>query len=191
MKTAIVVLSFLVTAPALAQEIHTHGNHISQGGFGGPMVRFTEMNGQFAVLGGGHGGWVIDRHFILGGGGYALIGTNIDVPFGGTPGVRSHLSFGYGGLEMQYVDRPANPVHFLVFGLAGGGSAAYHTGASHQNDGVFVIEPGIVFTVHFTRAIHFNVGGTYRFVLGVDLPGLTDTNLSGFAGALGVDFGHF
>jgi hypothetical protein len=54
-----------------------------------------------------------------------------------------------------------------------------------------VAEPGVLFTVHFTRSTHFDIGGTYRFVTGVGTAGLTDTNFSGVTGVIGFDIGHF
>ena len=53
------------------QETLLSGN-IESGGFGGFVVRFSEIGGAFAVLAGGRGGWIINHTFVLGGGGYGL-----------------------------------------------------------------------------------------------------------------------
>lgn len=76
-----------------------------------PDFKFTEVNGDFANLAGGYGGWVIDKRFLIGGGVYTL--TN----GGGTNDMT------YGGGVFEYFVNQGSLVNVSVRGLVGGGSA--------------------------------------------------------------------
>jgi hypothetical protein len=56
-----------------AQEQTLVGNgEISNGGFGGPVIKYTQIKNEPAILVGGRGGWIINHTFVIGGGGYGL-----------------------------------------------------------------------------------------------------------------------
>ncbi len=62
----------LVAFPAFAQEETLIKGDVESGGFGGPVVKMTSLNGQDGILVGGRGGWILNHSFIIGGGGYGL-----------------------------------------------------------------------------------------------------------------------
>ncbi|MBK7412700.1 MAG: hypothetical protein IPI29_09130 [Ignavibacteria bacterium] len=71
---------------------------IHNGGFGALVVKVGAMDGETAVLFGGRGGWVINRTFVIGGGGYGytdMMHHNQSSP------ADTGISFGYGGLELE------------------------------------------------------------------------------------------
>jgi hypothetical protein len=191
MKLFIPLLLCLGAGPVTAQDTHRLTSHVSYGGFGGPALRFTELNGQFGMLAGGNAGWMINRWLAVGAGGYALLGSGIGMTGSRPAGVQEHLSFTYGGLELQYLNRPDYRTHVVVSALVGAGNVSSHAGTLSESDGVFVAEPGILVTKHLTRAIHLQVGATWRFISGSTLPGAGNSDLSGFAGLIGMGFGHF
>ena len=117
--TAVVVVAVAVS-PATAQEQTLVGHGIESGGFGAPVVKFTQVNGEFGVLVGGRGGWIINHVFVLGGGGYGLV-NDIWVR-GFVPEPR--LQFGYGGIELEGIIASNSLVHFTVVGLVGGGGVS-------------------------------------------------------------------
>jgi hypothetical protein len=98
------VLILLIACPVLsAQEETLLGEgKISNGGFGGPVVKFTSINKHFGVLVGGQGGWIINHTFIIGGGGYGLM-NNIKA-YNAFLEESQLLNFGYGGLELHYIN---------------------------------------------------------------------------------------
>ncbi|MBI4501521.1 MAG: hypothetical protein HY700_10200 [Gemmatimonadetes bacterium] len=102
------VLAWCISAtPLTGQEPESLvGNTVSHGGFGGPVLRFTELNGQFGIMLGGHGGWIINHRFVIGGGAYGLTGKNIDVSYVSPTGGRPYLTFGYGGIELRTSSAP-------------------------------------------------------------------------------------
>lgn len=69
----------LYTKPIFPQQL-------DGGVFGAPVVKFSSMAGQNAILAGGRFGWVIDSSIVLGGGIYAMesrVKTNIVDPVSG------------------------------------------------------------------------------------------------------------
>lgn len=76
-----------------------------------PDFKFTDLNGEFANLAGGYGGWRIDKKFLIGGGVYTL--TN-----GSGPNEMT-----YGGGVFEYFVIQDSLVNVSVRGLVGGGSA--------------------------------------------------------------------
>ncbi len=78
MKYVLFLLFVILTLPAFSQEQTLIGDgDIESGGFGGPAVKVTSINGETAVLIGGCGGWIINHTFVLGGAGYGLV-TNVN-----------------------------------------------------------------------------------------------------------------
>jgi hypothetical protein len=169
--------------------------HVENGGFGGPVVKLTEIADQFGVLVGGHGGWIINHSLVLGGGGYGLANA-WDFKLV-EDGRERRLMLGYGGLEVEYVSRWRDVAHVTAGILVGGGGASWYSrhrnywGFDDYGDAFFIAEPGLnleVNVLHFFRA---GVGGSYRFVEGLELPTLTSADLEGAAGSLTLKFGVF
>ncbi|MCK4252377.1 hypothetical protein KAX97_13090 [candidate division WOR-3 bacterium] len=161
------------------------------GGFGGPVVKLSEMNDEFAVLVGGCGGLIINHAFIFGGGGYGLVN---DIAVGGAPYPEYRfLNLGYGGLLLGYVNRSRRLVHLSIHSLIGGGGLCYRTGFydNWYSDAIFVIEPGIDLMMNITRHFRIGFGGSYRFINGVDLDGLSNDDVSGPSACLTFKFGKF
>lgn len=185
-------LSFCLGAGVAAQEPETLvSEHAHSGGFGGPTVQLTSINGQFGVMLGGHGGWIIDHRFAIGGGGRGIVGSGLDAPVTGPGGEQLHLTLSYGGLELQYIHRPLKLVHPSVSLLLGGGKAGYRNGTATTESSVFVMEPALLVTLNVTRAIHVSAGATYRLVNGATLPQLSDGDLSAWSVLMALEFGRF
>jgi hypothetical protein len=170
------------------------GDKVTHGGFGGPVLRFSRFNGQTGFMMGGHGGWIINRRFVIGGAAYGLLGDGIGVPYTPPAGGNAYLTFGYGGIELQYFERPLKLVHFTFSALIGGGGADYRQGGGSQltsTSAVFVVEPGAGVALNVSKKIRLSATGSYRFVSGASLSGLGDEDLSGPALSLSLDFGRW
>jgi hypothetical protein len=171
------------------------GGEITHGGFGGPVVKFTQIKNESAVLIGGRGGWIINHTFIIGGGGYGLA-TQIktDDIFNN----ETFLNFGYGGLELEYIIQSDNVVHFSVYTLIGAGGITYNNNYMEDwsswdfgNDEFFVFEPAVNVEVNITSFFRINAGANYRYISGVNYNNLNNSDLAGFAGVLTFKFGSF
>jgi hypothetical protein len=171
MKRLLTIAILLALAsPALAQERTLIRGGFASGGFGAPVVKFSQIDGEFALFVGGRGGWIINHTFVLGVGGYGLandIDTNGD-------GVRD-LELGYGGLELEYINSSNNLIHFTAYLLVGGGGLS---GTAGNEEAVFVLEPALNGELNVTDYFRLHAGAGYRWVSGVNSLGVDGSHRS-------------
>ena len=173
-------LSF--SAQSFAQEQTLLSGPIESGGFGGPVVKSSQVGNKFAVFAGGYGGWLVNHTFMIGGGGYGLV-NNIDAPpvaqtyFGTTSTLRTQ--FGYGGLVLEYIGASDNLIHFTVGTLIGGGGVNYGYRYDWSNynyndvgnaSACFVLEPNAGLELNITEFFRVDAGASYRLVRRTNLP---------------------
>jgi hypothetical protein len=173
----------LVASPALAQEETLVSDEFESGGFGAPVVKFSSFADEFAVFAGGRGGWIINHTVVLGGGGYGLANA---IDSDGS-GVRD-IEFGYGGLEIEYINRSEKLVHFTIYVLIGGGGLS---GTAVSEESVFVLVPAANVELNLTTYFRVVLGAGYRWVTGVESPGFSSGDFSAFEGVLTFKFGSF
>ncbi len=176
-----------------AQETLLQGD-VRNGGFGGPVVKFTQIDDRFGVLVGGRGGWIINGSFVIGGGGYGLANLDDFEHLTNTAGDRGRLAMGYGGLELTYVLRPDQLVHFTLGALIGAGGVVWNPlgqSGDQEDDAFFVTEPELAVVLNVTRYFRVALGASYRFARGVELFDLRDGDISGVAGVVTLKFGKF
>ncbi len=196
MKTNIVIsILILIIAPLSAQEQTLLGGHIDHGGFGGPTFQLTQFGDQFAFFSGGRGGWIIDHTLYLGAAGYDL---EHYIKRDTGPQTDHHLNLGYGGLELGAILASNQLIHATVSALVGGGGASYLNKAWDGDltdvsvmDVFYVIEPSLQLIVNVTRYFRIGLGGSYRYVSGVELEGISNNYLSGPSASLTFKFGIF
>ena len=73
MKKLLTVLLFLIASNASAQMNTLLQGDIEHGGYGGPVLKVGQINGETKIFMGGQGGWIINNTFVLGGGGWGLV----------------------------------------------------------------------------------------------------------------------
>lgn len=190
------------TLPATAQQETLISGDVSFGGFGGPTLAVSGINGEPALFVGGRGGVLInfrDLHSIgIGGGGTGLV-TN--VPAEGVTndeGEQMYLALGYGGVDLEYTNRTNRLVHVTGQTLIGAGGVSHrrkhyedYDNDFETGDPFFVVEPGINAELNVTTFFRMSAGLTYRFVSGIDLAGINDNELSGINGIVMFKFGGF
>lgn len=196
-KRSLVILLLLIITPVLfAQEETLLGKgEISNGGFGGPVVKFTSINKHFGVLVGGQGGWIINHTFVIGGGGYGLVNNvRAESLF---LGEKQLLNFGYGGAELHYINNSDKLIHYTISLLIGAGGIGYRSPNNWEWDwntntrSFFVMEPGVRVMLNVASFFRVGIGGGYRFVSGVDLDDLKDSEISGPSAEIVLKFGKF
>jgi hypothetical protein len=159
-------------------------------------MRFSSVLGSGAVFVGGRGGWIVNHRFILGGAGYGLA-SRIGAPSGVQPAVgRYDLAFGYGGVFLEYVLAPRELWHLSVLTLFGAGGLEYMSRDSappsgHSASAVFVWEPALLVEINLISFLRLDVGASYRLVRGVDLTGVSNSDVGGPSGVLALKFGKF
>jgi hypothetical protein len=202
--------SMLAANPAPVQdETIFQGGIYSHGGFAGPAVRVTSIDGQNEIMTGGQIAWLINHEVIIGLAGYGLttdkVKRNLD-------GANRTLGMGYGGLEFGYVFWPHSLVHLTFETLVGAGGIGYgfetdendkandadgdsrhHQHWEGRGSGFFVAEPMLYLEMNVTKWFRINLGGGYRYVEGVDETrvGITSQALRGANAELLFKFGFF
>lgn len=198
MKRYFLMIIFFFAAAGLtqAQEKTLLSGKIEHGGFGGPVVKFTQIDDQFGVLVGGRGGWIIDHAIVLGFGGYGL--SNEVRGENTFAGFDQNLNFGYGGFEMEYIINSDELMHFTFYTLIGAGGVNYRLDADITDinwdpavDSFFILEPAANIELNLTSFFRLNFGIGYRIVSGVEEYNLNDEALSGVSGVLNFKFGSF
>jgi hypothetical protein len=169
---------------------------ISSGGFGAPVIKYTQIYGEPALLVGGRGGWIIDHTFVLGGGGYGLvneIGTDFNVY-----GHPAYIHFGYGGLELEYIIQSDEIVHFSIYSLIGAGGVNLSNdfdedwdGDEYGSDSFFILEPAVNVEINVVSFFRINAGVSHRFISGVNYYQISNSDFDGFSGVLALKFGKF
>jgi hypothetical protein len=171
---------------------------VKHGGYGGPELKLTSMNGDPALLVGGQGGWIIDHGFVIGAAGYGLV-TRHDAPPELSPALnRSTLQLGYGGPRLSYVLRPNDLVHFTFGLLVGGGGFTIlsrdnmtHDFRTHDSRAFFVMEPQAEVEANLVRHVRLAFGVSYRYIDTNASSPLRSSDLSGLAASVLVKAGSF
>lgn len=189
-----------VSAGDAVQTLIPSGEYES-GGFGALVVKAGPFNNTTGIAMGGRGGWVLNRTFVIGGGGYGFTdGIHFNQPSADTG-----TAFGYGGLEFEYLINSNRLLHFTVMTLIGaGGFSVYrrdYIGSVENRTNhlysaaCFVFEPAGNIEVNILRWLHLQLGVGYRFVTGIDAivgnTHYTNSSASGFFGQGTIKFGPY
>ncbi len=188
----ILLLSALALVSAQAQQETLVGQGFESGGFGGPVLKITPINGKTGVLLGGRGGWILNHSFVIGGGGYGLV-SDIAATTPG-PGGEPFINFAYGGLELEYIHQWTKLLHSsfgVLIGAGGVGTRLENGSNSGDSKSFFTMEPWVNGNLNVTDFFRISAGVSYRWVTGANSPAASDGDLSGVAGILLLRFGSF
>jgi hypothetical protein len=154
-----------------------------------PLLKFSQVNDEFAFFAGGRLGWIINSRYVLGLEGHWLVN---DVPGPSTrTGLRPDLAMKYGGITLEYIIRPEDVVHFSLSSLFAMGSVEYDFSPARDDDTYWVVEPALNVYLSLTQYLQLGLGVGYRYVSDVDLDVLEGEDLSGVAATLSINFGTY
>lgn len=167
------------------QTLFEQNGKTSVSGFGGLIMEFSDIDGQFAFSMGGQGAAIFNQSFFIGFYGQGVVNmpsyTYPQPPLGNDLG--QSILFYHGGFYTGFVFYPNKPIHFGLsskFGWGGislydnyynnsyyppGGSYPYQ---DYQIDMVFVVTPQLEAELNITNWFKINMGLGYRWVTGVD-----------------------
>lgn len=162
---AIILMPFLVHAQEESFETigSVHGR-VKVSGFGGPIMSFTTIDGQFAHMMGGGGAVIINNFFI---GGYGM-GKTTELQYKGEPS--NVMNFGHGGFWLGYTFKHNKAIHPVIHTQLGwGGISKYSKDFDYEMDPtnidqVFVICPTFELEMNFSRFFKLGAGVNYSFV---------------------------
>ena len=209
----IVVLLLSQLKQLNAQERIERNNQVQTlfgngGGFGGFLeveAKAGEINGQSGLLVGGAIKGVFSSKFNIGFAGYGLT-TKVEADTYDDENKLYQIDFGYGGLVIEPVIGNRHAVHVtlpILFGVGGIGLKKRRYEPFEDDpidlkkyeafdDDVFVVlEPGLNLEINLLRNLRLNLGTTYRYIYDKDVIGLSDEELSGFTGKVGLKLGWF
>lgn len=192
MKTTIQVIALcLIAFSSFSQskEETLFGDIDHIGGFGGPLIEVSSINGETVADVGGGGALILDN-FFFGGYGLGTDAPNIQI------GLESFdIDFGHGGLWFGFVTPPYKVAHVYSSFKLGWGEANLKDkdGDKLFSDNVLVLTPEVGVELNITGWFKLAFTGGYRFVDGANnLPGgLNDDSFSSPFGALTFRFGGF
>ncbi len=204
MKTLVLIVGIVIglTSLVYAQEQTAEQNRQEQmqtlfgydakiTGCGSLEAKFTRLNGQDAVLLGGHGGVIFNRYFYFGIGAYGLVTNN---QFSGVvPEDDLNLEMGYTGLMMGFNIMPKKVVHFSVPLFVGVGNMEIeHDHVFVENSAFLVFEPGLNLEVNVVHFMKIGLGAGYRIIHGTNLRNsISDDDFSYWSGNFSIVFGKF
>ncbi len=147
-------------------------------------MKFTRLNGQFAILDGGGTRFFFSRKFAIGASGYRTLRP---VDYKG-----NDFSIIYGGVWLYYPMEMLNRVHLSFGALLGYGGVGYVRKGTNDivGKGMPVIDPDVFLNVNLTEFMQVGIGLGYRF----SLTSFEDVDLFGISGpttTLQVRFGAF
>jgi hypothetical protein len=215
-KVVILILALVVALPLLAQEQTLLGDKEFESSiYGGPVVKFTTINGDFGVMVGARGGWIINHALTLGIAGYGLA-NRVDANSLGPMGEK-HVDLGYGGLDLEWVFSSDDMIHFSVGTLIGAGGVGFrnrfvdrdwnyldhpwdnfvdpgpfsYNGTHHNFHAFFVAEPSAYVDLNLTSWFRLSAGASFRYVSGLNSTASTNKDLTGVSGNILLRFGAF
>ena len=157
-----------------------------------PDFKFTQVDKKSSGLAGGYAGFVIDDHFFIGAGAYALATNTRD------------RDMAYGGLILQWFGRGNEQFGFSARTLIGGGTSESPSTVQVLDRGKLtnqsvrfrqdfvVAEPGVDGLIRLTKHLRLAVGAGYRFTGRVRdrfFDGGPRPNLDGAVGSVGLQIG--
>jgi hypothetical protein len=203
MKRAILlaIMALLTATTVGAQERTLFDNgSFEWDGFGGPMVAYTRFNGSDGLLVGGQGAVLINHLVYLGGGGYGLA-NRVGAPSAMIDGQLRTMRYdlGYGGGMIGVIIKNNHLLHAAAEVMIGGGGITWtqrdmendgHM-SGDKSDGFFVVQPAAHLELNVTRWMRVDAGAGYRFVTGVTLNDLDNSDVGGPVAGLTFRFGTF
>jgi hypothetical protein len=193
-RLMIPIIVLMLSLSAYGDEETLISGDIESGGYGGVEVKFADINGEWEVLVGGRGGWIINHQFVLGGAGYGLATRGEIRPRVIYPYYIDEFEMGYGGVLLGYISRSDKLIHLTIETLIGGGGITPYDqtfNGEFDSDAFFIVEPEVSFIANVSKLMRFGFGASYRITSGVEYLGLDDDDISGPAINLMVKFGKF
>jgi len=200
MKNITLILAVMMIASlGVAQESDTNAapynlTTTTLQGFGGPLIRATQVNSDWGILIGGKGGVIINKKFAFGGFGMGLAGISkfSGDNLNGNENASLNLGFGGGGVFAEYIHKLDKTIHFSIpIHMMAGGVSVTEEEIEIESSLMLAFEPGInvEFNVakNFITGIHFS----YRQAFSTSLVNASNQDLSGVVLGLVFKFGNF
>ena len=185
--TLCLVFVALSNSAVTAQSKH----RVRFGGYGGPELGITAVNGEFGVLMGGRGGLIINNRWVIGGAGWRIVNNLKTDKMSPNP---LSLDMKYGGLLLEYLFPSRDVFLFSVNAVIGGGQVSLDENESNREIGLdrfFIFEPGANLVADISRHFRISLGVGYRFIANARLGEIENSDLAGPTAKATLEFGLF
>lgn len=178
------------------------------GAFISPVIKYTQVNNQSAMMYGGKAGWIINKTFVIGGAFYGLL-TKVSQPWI-DPLSKSapYIYFNTGGLNLEYFVFRREPLSVSLEMFLGGAGLKLlprdETGPFVDLYGgdFLIFEPQLNASYSFNDWLHLSLGLSYRYADGFDiypdnklndpsLPSISINSFKGTSAVLSLVFGMY
>ena len=149
--------------------------------WGGPAVGVGHLDNEPLVFRGGFGGIEFGKRLFIGWGGFE---TDNDVNIDALDNDRFKMD--YSGFMLGYTPNSYKTIHPNFMVLAGRGNA--QVGNSEKDD-ILVVQSTLGLELNIFRWFHLGVDAGYRLVTNVNIPNISDRDLSGLYGEIKMKFG--
>ena len=173
------ILSFFLFSTIHAQEetVFGKGKVRVSGIWGGSYNAYTSFEEEFNHNTGGFFTFEINKNFLLGWTGY---GTDLNLSDNRT----AHI--GGSDFLIGYTPNSHQVLHPIFYLQAGGGKLEV---TGETDDSVFILQPNLGLELNVLRWFRFGIEAGYRFVNNINVPGLTENDLSSPIIGLRLKFG--
>ena len=179
-----------ILSTGMCQETLFNRHGIRVGGFGAPIIEFSDLNGNFGVSVGGGGGIMINHFFI---GGYAL-GSTHDI-LADIDADQFNTTLAHGGLWLGYDFFPYRLVHLTSSFRAGFGVLLFGLEDDFSRydfeDEVYTLTPELGVELNVSRHVKIGANLGYRWVKDVDTSPYRRTDFDSYTASLVIKFGSF
>ena len=183
-------IAFLLCLTSYSQETLVSRHGLQLGGFGGPILEFSDLNGNFGVSVGGGGGIMLN-HFFLGG--YGLASTH-DI-LADIDAERYEVTLAHGGIWTGYDFSPHKLLHVTFSFRAGYGILLFGLEDDFSyydfEDEIFTLTPEVGISLNLTR--HVKLVGTVgqRWVRDVETDSYASDAFDSYVASFMIKFGDF
>jgi len=187
-KFSLVTAMILLSVSAFAQNWEN-------GAFGAPVLKYTRLADQSALIVGGKGGWIINKRIVLGAGYYALT-SDVSSDFTDEEYNQNlMLKFNYGGLEFEYLVLFESRYNLTINMLMAGGGLNFYLKDINKNfsaRNLLVWEPQLNFEVELYKWFHADAGISYRMISGyTEVYNISKNDLQGITVLLILKLGEY
>lgn len=165
------------------------------GAFGSPVIKYTSIGNQNALILGGRFGLVINGSIVIGGGFYGTIkDINIEPRWQNVI-----LNMNYGGLELEYILFSHSLIHGSIGILLAGGGLYFGTSdksvsnKSYPKFDLLVYEPSLNLEFNTLNWLHIDLNVSYRIITSYNYVsyGIGKDDLTGPSVGLMFKFGSY
>jgi hypothetical protein len=172
---------------------NNHGGKLKISGFGAPVMNFTVIDNEFALMMGGGCGIIVGNAFF---GGYGIGKTN-EIPYKNDND--NNLGFGHGGFWFGYTFFPKRAIHLALSSQIGWGAVSKKKKLPEGNQenivsyAITVITPIVEAEYNISRYFKIGTGVTWSYVSGKRISNTpyTSSDFSNPSLFLSFNFGWF